>query len=238
MLNITEIKTHIATAVRVFQENIPGVEIPKIVVVSSSRRQAVRDRALAECGTVKEDAYGTSGEVIHGPLDTQILVYQSMLKCESQVLHTVWHELGHILFGTEKDYGIDLNLDTPLRSGYALFNEFLAEYVALFLNGNERFGNVYNPNMYLQMAVQGNNVTPYWLSFYYAIMVGDNTVEESRFLEGEQYLTPKAWNNIKYIMNMLFDQTDKEEFWKVDHEFLINLGKAFDNLYHVVFWNQ
>lgn len=236
MLSITEIKTHISTAIEQFLENFPNAVVPKIVVCPSSRRQAVRNKVLAECGASKEDEYGTSAEVISGPLGTQILVFQSMVKSASQVNHAVWHELGHIMFGDDKAFNVDLNLDTPLRSGYAVVNEFMAEYIALYVNGNEGFGNVYNPNMYLQMTFENGDVTPYWLSFYLAIMVGDTTVPEQRMDEAEEALPPKVWHWIKVIMTLLFDQTDQEEFWKADKEFLEQVGEAYDNLYHVVFW--
>lgn len=75
MLNITEIKKYIANAIDIFNEYFDDFEAPKIVVVSASRRQAVRNKALQECGVPhKEDVYGTDGEVIDGPLGKQILL--------------------------------------------------------------------------------------------------------------------------------------------------------------------
>ena len=179
MLNITEIKTYITKALERFNDVFIGFESPKIVVVSASRRQVVRAKALQECGiNYKEDLYGTDAEVIDGPLGKQILLYQSMMKTERQVCHVLWHEFGHIIFGNEKQYGIDFNVDTPMRSGYAVFNEFMAEYIAYVVTEGEGFG-VYNPNMYLQMAFQERGtINPYWLSRYMAIIVGDSTVSD------------------------------------------------------------
>lgn len=112
MLRITEIKIYGDKAIERFKELFIGFEPPKIVVVSASRRQAVRNKVLRECGLdYKEDLYGTDAEVIDGPLDRQILLYQSMMKSEKQVCHAIWHELGHILFGNEKQYGIDIEKD-------------------------------------------------------------------------------------------------------------------------------
>lgn len=108
MLNITEIKTYINKATERFQKVFTDFEPPKIVVVPASRRQAVRNKVLKECGLdYKEDLYGTDAEVIDGPLDKQIVIYQSMIKSERQVCHALWHEFGHIVFGNEKQYGID-----------------------------------------------------------------------------------------------------------------------------------
>ena len=57
-----------------------------------------------------------------------------------------WHECGHVVFGNEKQYRINLVLDTPMYSGYTAFNKFIAKYMA------QSFG-IYNPNMYLQFAL-------------------------------------------------------------------------------------
>ena len=75
MFNITEIKTYINKAVDRFEKVFIGFELPKIVVVPASRRQAVRNKVLSECGLeYKEDLYGTDAEVIDGPLDKQIVI--------------------------------------------------------------------------------------------------------------------------------------------------------------------
>lgn len=90
---------------------------------------------LHECGvTHKEDTYGIEAEVISGLYATQIIIYQSMMKSRERVYHAVWHELGHIMFGNYEDFKIDIDLDTPLRSGYAVVNEFMVEYIAFFIN--------------------------------------------------------------------------------------------------------
>ena len=179
MLKITEIKIYVDKAKKRFTESFIGFESPKIVVVPASKRQAVRCKVLRECGLdYKEDLYGTDAEVIDGPLDRQILLYQSMMKSEKQIYHAIWHELGHILFGNEKQYGIDIENDTPMRSGYAVFNEFIAEYIAHVVSNGEGF-EIYNPNMYLQLAFQEERtINPYWLSRYMAIIAGDSNVSD------------------------------------------------------------
>jgi hypothetical protein len=98
--------------------------------------------------------YGTDAEVIVGPCGKQILIYQSMMKTKQQVFHALWHEFGHILFGDEKQYGINFEDDTPMRSGYAVFNEFVAEYIAYTVNDAEPFRNAMRSHIYLQMAFQ------------------------------------------------------------------------------------
>jgi len=236
MLNITEIKKYIASAVEEFKEEFADFEVPNVVVVPSSRRQAVRNRVLQECGVkYKEDLYGTDAEVINGPLGMQVLVYQSMMKYEQQVYHAIWHEFGHILFGDEKQFGIDLSVDTPMRSGYAVFNELIAEYIAHFMTGGEGFG-TYNPNMYLQMAFQEEGtINPYWLSRYMAIIMGDNNVRPEFVQAGAGYVSPEVWACLVDMFKMLHVQFKKDEFWKVSAEFIEEFGQLFDDMFHYVY---
>lgn len=236
MLNITEIKKHIANAIDIFNEYFDGFEAPKIVVVSASRRQAIRNKVLQECGVpYKEDVYGTDGEVIDGPLGKQILLYQSMMKRERQVCHALWHEFGHIMFGNEKQYNIDFAIDTPMRSGYAVLNETIAEYVAHYVSGGEGFG-TYNPNMYLQMAFQEEGtINPYWLSRYMAIILGDNTVRDEFVTAGVNYVLPEVWTCIVEMFKMLNEQIKKDVFWKASEDFVEEFGELFDQMYHIVY---
>ena len=236
MLNITEIKTYITKAIDRFNEVFIGFEPPKIIVVPASRRQAVRARALQECGIdYKEDLYGTDGEVLDGPLGKQILIYQSMMKHEGQVYHALWHEFGHIMFGNEKQYGIDFAIDTPMRSGYAVFNEFMAEYIAHVVSDGEGFG-IYNPNMYLQMAFQEQGtINPYWLSRYMAIIIGDSTVPDEFVVDGAKYVSATIWEYLAAMFDMIDEQLKKDDFWKATPEFIKDFGKLYDDMFSAVF---
>ena len=236
MFNITEIKTYINKAVDRFEKVFIGFELPKIVVVPASRRQAVRNKVLSECGLeYKEDLYGTDAEVIDGPLDKQIVIYQSIMKSERQVCHALWHEFGHIVFGDEKQYGIDLAEDTPMRSGYAVFNEFIAEYIAHVVSDGEGFG-IYNPNMYLQLAFQEERtINPYWLSRYMAIIAGDSNVSDECVAAGADYVKPVVWNYVTEMFKMIDEQLRKDSFWKATPTFIEELGFLYDNMFSAIF---
>lgn len=236
MFNITEIKTYINKAVDRFEKVFIGFELPKIVVVPASRRQAVRNKVLSECGLeYKEDLYGTDAEVIDGPLDKQIVIYQSIMKSERQVCHALWHEFGHIVFGDEKQYGIDLAEDTPMRSGYAVFNEFIAEYIAHVVSDGEGFG-IYNPNMYLQLAFQEERtINSYWLSRYMAIISGDSNVSDECVSAGAEYVKPVVWNYLTEMFKMIDEQLRKDSFWKATPTFIEELGFLYDNMFSAIF---
>lgn len=234
--SIAEIKTYINKANELFEKVFIGFKPPKIVVVPASRRQAVRNKVLSECGLeYKEDLYGTDAEVIDGPLDKQIVIYQSMMKSERQVCHALWHEFGHIVFGNEKQYGIDLAEDTPMRSGYAVFNEFIAEYIAHVASDGGGFGG-YNPNMYLQLAFQEERtINPYWLSRYMAIISGDSNVSDECVSAGAEYVKPVVWNYLTEMFKMIDEQLRKDNFWKATPTFIEDFGILYDNMFSVVF---
>lgn len=237
MLTITEIKSYISEAITQYQSVYVDADIVPVTVCSASRRRAVRNRVINECGLdYKEDAYGTDAEVIFGPNGKQILIYQSMMKTKQQVFHALWHEFGHLLSGDEKQYGINLERDTPMRSGYAVFNEFVAEYIAYTVNDAEPFRNAMGSHIYLQMAFQEERtINSYWLSRYFAIVLGDSTVSEDEFAFGQSLVSPAVWNYINQILNVLISQIKKPDFWITDAEFLETLGCLFDDMFHLVF---
>lgn len=237
MLQVSVIKQQIQFAKEIFLKKFPDTEIPPVIVCSASRRTAVRAKVMDECGIYKEDVYGTDAEVISGPLGTRILVYQSMMKTEKQVCHALWHELGHIVFGQPDEFGVILEKDTPLRSGYALINEFMAEYIAFSVNENKSFSFLQRPNVYLQMAFQQGTVTPYWLSIYFSIILGDWNVDRRIIEEGNQYVSESIWRYVLQIQTLLSKQLEKQVFWKVDIKFLEEIGCLFDDLFHVVYWS-
>lgn len=158
------------------------------------------------------------------------------MKTKQQVFHALWHEFGHILFGDEKQYGINFEDDTPMRSGYAVFNEFVAEYIAYTVNDAEPFRNAMGSHIYLQMAFhEERTINPYWLSRYFAIVLGDSTISEDEFAFGQSLVSPAVWNYINQILNVLISQIKKPDFWIVDAEFLETLGCLFDDMFHLVF---
>lgn len=234
MLKISEIKNVIPVAIEKFKKFFSDASIPPITVCPSSRRRSVRDRVLVECGVdYKEDIYGTDAEVISGKLGTQIILYQSMMKTEGQVCHAIWHELGHIIFGTEEKYGIELAVDTPTRSGYAVVNEFVAEFIAYIVNDFETFGCSLKANMYLQMAFMEDDVNAYWLSRYFAVIAGDKNVLDNEIESCKQYVTPEVWSIISKMTDELFEQVQKTEFWNYSYDFIERIGCLFDEVFHV-----
>jgi hypothetical protein len=159
-----------------------------------------------------------------------------MMKTKQQVFHALWHEFGHLLSGDEKQYGINLERDTPMRSGYAVFNEFVAEYIAYTVNVAEPFRNAMGSHIYLQMAFhEERTINPYWLSRYFAVVLGDSTVSEDEFAFGQSLVSPAVWNYINQILNVLISQIKKPDFWIADAEFLETLGCLFDDMFHLVF---
>ncbi len=238
MLNITEIEKYIDVAVEMFLQLYPDAIVPQIVVCPASRRNIIRNRTLKECGLeYKDDDRETGAEVISGPLDTKIIIYQARVKTEGMVRHCIWHELGHIIFGDEKTFNIDLNKDTPLLSGYGIFNEFIAEYIAYTVNDFKPLSGTFGVNGYLSNALLNDycDIDQYWLSRYYAIVIGDSTISDEEFYRGKELVPNDIWVETINLMKILFEQTDKDEFWKVDTKYLEEVGEQYEYLFHIVF---
>ena len=136
----------------------------------------------------------------------------------------------------DKDRGFSyLAEDTPMRSGYAVFNEFIAEYIAHVVSDGDGFG-VYNRNMYLQLAFQEERtINPYWLSRYLAIIASDSNVSDECVAEGAEYVKPVVWSYLTEMLRVIDKQLKKDDFWKATPLFIENLGIIYDDMFSVVF---
>lgn len=76
----------------------------------------------------------------------------------------------------------------PCDSGYAVANEFMAEYIAYTVNEMETFRHAESSHLYLQMAFQHHTVYPYWLSRYLAIVMDDKHITEKEISSHQQYV--------------------------------------------------
>ena len=115
----------------------------------------------------------------------------------------------------------------------------MAEFIAYSVNEFDTFGNSQQAHIYLQMAFMGEYpVNPYWFSRYLAVVIGDGNVSEEEIEFGEQFVLPDAWGIIITIINELFEQTDKDDFWKVSVDFLEKIGLLYDDLFHIYFMQR
>lgn len=240
MLTITVIKKYIEEAVEQFKEYCPAIELPPIVVCPAANRERARAKILNDCGLAyKEDSLSMLGEVISGDKATKIVLYQAKMKTQAIVNHCVWHELGHILCGDWRRFGLtkdDLDKATIPAYGYGLFNEFVAEYIAYEVNYFQPLAGNYFPNGYLHQAFYASSsLIQYQLAMYYAVLLGDSVFPEEEIYKGEQLISQSAWKIVCQIKNLLYNLTEKEEFWNVDINFLTQLGYLCDMLLRVDF---
>lgn len=122
-----------------------------------------------------------------------------------------------------------------MRSWYAVFNEFIAEYIAHVVFDGEGFG-VYNPNMYLQLAFQEEGtINPYWLRRYMAIISVDSNISDECVAEGAEYVNPIVLNHLTEMFRMIDKQLKKDDFWKATPSFIDDLGTLYDDMFSAVF---
>ncbi len=234
MLNEKEINAYKSIAVEIFKQKYPFIEVPKFVVCPEMGRTQFRERVFRECDAEETpDSDTMSAETVAGKKDLQIIIYQKMMRTEECIRHTLWHELGHLVFGLSEDYGIDISKDTPVRNGYGIVNEFMAEYIAHTVNDYEAFTDDGASYIYMIAAFdQGANIiNPYYFSLAMAKMLGDYSTDIEVALENSMDVPELAI----YIMEELYKQTEKPDFWKVDNEFLEKIGRIYNKLFHECF---
>ena len=241
MMKIFEIECCIPIAVEMFKDKFPDAEIPEITVLKASKITKEREQIYKECGDnglVECDSL--YGEFVHGSLGSRIIIYQNMFDNPFDVLKALWHELGHVLFGSKEKYGIDCNASPETHRGHFLFGEFIAEYIVYVLGGyllpEER-----NPNEYLCMAFQDEEtVVPYWLCRYMSIVLGDTSASEKFVSQSCMYVPDEeVWDSIDSMLELLKEQLDSNEFWKPSTEVIEELGGLYmDILLHLSIENK
>ena len=123
-----------------------------------------------------------------------------------------------------------------MRSGYAVFNEFIAEYIAYTVNNAEPFPNAHRSYIYFQMAFQEKyTINTYWLSRYCAVVLGDATVSEDEFALSQSFVSLSVWKLVNQLLDELATQVRRPNFWIAEARFIEAVGRIFDGMFHEVF---
>lgn len=241
MLKISEIKECLAPAVEMFKTVYPMVEVPEIMACSPERAEKVREQAVQECGAVNEK-YNDSlaAEVIWGPMGTKILFYQSKAIDKDDVYHNVWHELGHVMFGRNTKYGIEIEENSPIFLGYNLLSEFMAEYIAYTVNEFKPLWYNEDINDRLIRALYDGKkiIQPYSLSMYLAMAMGNHDITKDELSQGGSYTSEDVWESILCIRRVISKQVAKENFWEPDIAFIEEIGDLYMELMYTLIWEK
>ena len=176
-----------------------------------------------------------------------ILIYTTVAESDWDLCHTGWHELGHILTKViNKDLFIeaenDVNAmhDTQIRSGMAVWSEFIAEYIAILIDDEEPQPVAWPKQDILanliQEATGSGSLNPYPLAFYCAMMMGDNTIDammqrQHNAAIGLDECDDMTGELIVGLLKILDEQLCQEEFWNISREMLEKIGAQIDELW-------
>ncbi len=193
----------------------------------------------------------------------------SYINTAFKLQRTLWHELGHICshyFNRELEdeaYRHTIfEMDTPLRSGGAVWMEFIADAIANYVDGSK-------PDMRIvpwslqdrlitmaQSAFAERRPFPYCLGQYFAYLLTDSTVaamieyyshDDERPGIGIDELPVDVYNATCLLSQMLDEHLSENgyfgedhfygesalPFWKISRPWLEKLGDLFDNLYDI-----
>jgi len=223
------------------------VENTPFVLVSNRNRAEIRIKTIEDCGAEFKEDGNIRGEVIFGTKGYAILIYLTVAKTEKEFCYTAWHELGHIFTRIANKEVFDMghqdlkeDRDTKLRSGLALWAEYIAEYIAILIDDAPPMSIAWPKQdvltQYIKEATLTDGLHPYPLAFYCAIMMGDNTV--AAMLER----TPNAdigldacdellTQMILDLLRLLDKELCKEDYWLITKEILEDIGAQIDDLW-------
>ena len=223
------------------------VEETPIMLISNRGRAEARQRAFEQTGARFKEDDANRGEAIFGPKGRAILIYTAVAENDEDFCHTGWHELGHVLTKVvNKDLFIeaenDVNAmhDTQIRSGMAVWSEFIAEYIAILILDEEPEPIAWPKQEILanliQEATGTGSLNPYPLAFYCALMMGDNTIDAMLHRQpnaaiGLDECDDIAGELIVGLLNLLDEQLCEKEFWNISREMLEKIGAQIDELW-------
>ena len=233
--------------IKIFPTAKTIVDDTPIVLLTNYNRKEKREKIIQECGASFKEDGDIKGEAIFGKKGKAVLVYPAVSQTDRDFYHTCWHELGHIftrvidkeLFDIgEQD--IKEDRDTKLRSGITLWSEFIAEYIAIIIENEPPLPIAWPKQDILTQLIKdstlGDQLNPYPLAFYCAIMMGDNTIDEmlERVPDADiglddcdEFLSKM----IVELLRILDKQLCKENYWSVSKEKLEEIGAKVDEIW-------
>ncbi len=273
-MTVKDIKNLIPAAVDCFKLRIPQatvwIDAVPIKVATRNTAEKLFNDAMTELDARPKpfDPHVTA-EVFTGHNGYAIIIYQYRIKTENQLKRVVWHELAHICshffnkaLEDEAYRHTVLEMDTPLRSGYAIWAEFIAEAIANYVENklpNHRAVSWALQDRLTEMArigFFGGRPYPYALGQYYAYLLTDSTVATMLEFYAQQGENPSiGLDNLpvpiqnaactlsreldEYLTNKGyfgaedFYSNQCDEFWLIDREQMDKFGVLLDELYTI-----
>lgn len=219
----------------------------EICVILNGNRQKKRREIFERYGVKLREDEPAEGETIVGKQSAAVILYGSVIKNERRCKHVLWHELGHVLSNTlsrdlfeEAEADMEMDRDTLIKSGMAVWSEFIAEYIALLVEDEPASGvaweKAFQMEQHMDAAVNSGLLQVYPLAFFFAMLLGDATICSWR--EANGYAVPglnhcdeDIFPALKEITELLAEQVEQEEFAQISHDTLSHLGECVNALW-------
>ena len=186
-------------------------------------------------------------ETLIGDTQDAVAVYYQTIKDESEFVHYLIHEFGHVISirasfdvyqEVQKDIAYDI--DSKRRAGASIWSEFIAEYIALQVENQPpqeiTWGETDRLQWYLDQAVGSGSFDYYPYAFYLANYFGNQTIYAYLMRNPGAAI---GFNNYDDALveisgravNTLGEQILKDEYWIIDFETLEKLGDSFNEFW-------
>ena len=247
---ITEIQENY---LKMIPESRTWLEKVEFVILPQINRQQVIQRTCEKLGA-EEPEYlpDTIAEVISSEKGYTVLIYPENTDDLFELRFTIAHELGHVCanianreIDEEWRYDIVCQRDTPIRSGGAVWSEFIADAIGYHITGEqfERYNISELRNhmlTLLYLSFQGKQINPVNLGHLCAFILCNRRMRKAQMQQGllskVDDFRPEVLNGISAIIKVLDGQIHETVFWHVSRDKLIQLGDAVDQLWNECFW--
>ena len=193
----------------------------------------------------KQDLIDAAGGVIVGDNGYADVFCYDVVKPKN-ACHTIYHEFGHVIsieayrdLLLEVFQDIDSDRDTLLRSGNALWSEFIAEAIAYIVEDDEYSFDFKHAMLlmehWMDKALRQGEFDPYWLAFYCASYIKSPALAQylSRH-EGEaigaQDFDDDLLQLIANALGILKRQLKRNNYWKIDRKTLCTVGRHINDI--------
>lgn len=236
-----------ARLIKEFPQYAARIEGTAVFLISSQNKLEKRNQFASEIGAgLKNEVNKTAGESLIGPEQAAVVMYYQSVQAKD-FRHFLLHEFGHILtyyatkelfYEAEKDG--ELDRDTPIRNGMAVWSELIAEVIAYRTDDDMPYNSLIEANAriesYMDQAVNSGYFEPYWFAFYCAMffedpIIIDYSIKHEYAAIGANHCDDEILPLIQAALSIIVDQLDKEEYWSIDRKTLYKLGNCVDDLW-------
>lgn len=242
---ISEMKAKFQAVIPESAEWIEQVEF--IILPEINRLRFIHSVDLRLKARTREYLPDTIAEAIAGENGYAVLIYPENIYDSSECLFTIAHELGHIFSNiSNKEVNEEClkdtinRIDSPMRSGGAIWSEFIADAIATHVTKQQHsrvglWGLADHAFNLLSHFTPEEELIPSVLGHFCAFLLCNKRLRKA-YLSGEidigsDHMRPAVISIIAELLKILDAQLQDKEFWLISREQMLLLGKEIDLLW-------